>query len=122
MIEGANCGLLDVVGGGEVGLPRAEVDDVDSLAAETLRIGLAKAGGGYSVSPIDMDTYVARVLAGEAVRDSQPAAGPPQHLARSWLRQSAARAPPGGSDQGSSWRADPSVRERGGRQSACLRR
>ena len=31
-------------------------------------------GGGYSVSELPMETYVARVLAGEAVRDSQPAA------------------------------------------------
>jgi SpoIID/LytB domain protein len=40
----------------------------------TLRIGFAKAGGGYTVAAIPMDAYIARVLAGEAVRDSQPAA------------------------------------------------
>ena len=40
----------------------------------TLRVGTLKPGGGYAVSDIAMETYVARVLAGEALRDSQPAA------------------------------------------------
>ena len=40
----------------------------------TLRIGIAKPGGGYTVTTIPLETYVARVLAGEAVRESQPAA------------------------------------------------
>jgi stage II sporulation protein D (peptidoglycan lytic transglycosylase) len=40
----------------------------------TIRVGELKAGGGYSVSVMPLDTYVARVLAGEAVRDSRPAA------------------------------------------------
>jgi len=39
-----------------------------------LRVGMAKAGGGYTVTTMPLETYVARVLAGEAVRDSQPAA------------------------------------------------
>ena len=41
---------------------------------ETVRIGISKPGGGYAVSTIGMEAYVARVLAGEAVRDSEPAA------------------------------------------------
>ena len=40
----------------------------------TLRVGVLKPGGGYTVTNVPMETYVARVLAGEAVRDSQPAA------------------------------------------------
>src|SRR3954471_4180432 len=40
----------------------------------TLRVGIARPGGGYTVSNVPMESYVARVLAGEALRDSQPAA------------------------------------------------
>jgi SpoIID/LytB domain protein len=40
----------------------------------TLRIGVLKPGGGYTVSDMPIETYVARVLSGEALRDSQPAA------------------------------------------------
>jgi SpoIID/LytB domain protein len=40
----------------------------------SLRVGVLKPGGGYSVTTMPMETYVARVLAGEAVRDSEPAA------------------------------------------------
>ena len=43
-------------------------------APRTLRVGVLKPGGGYTVTDMPMETYVARVLAGEAVRDSQPAA------------------------------------------------
>src|SRR4051794_39478259 len=39
-----------------------------------LRIGFARPGGGYAVTTIPLETYVARVLAGEAARDSPPAA------------------------------------------------
>jgi SpoIID/LytB domain protein len=40
----------------------------------TLRVGVSRAGGGYTVTEMPLETYVARVLAGEAARDSQPAA------------------------------------------------
>jgi SpoIID/LytB domain protein len=39
----------------------------------TLRIGLLR-GGSYDVSSMPLETYVARVLAGEAARDSPPSA------------------------------------------------
>jgi SpoIID/LytB domain protein len=39
-----------------------------------LRVGIAIAGGGYRVETMTLERYVARVLAGEAARDSQPAA------------------------------------------------
>ena len=39
-----------------------------------IRIGVARPGGGYTVTSISLETYVARVLAGEAARDSPPAA------------------------------------------------
>jgi SpoIID/LytB domain protein len=39
-----------------------------------LRVGILNPGGGYRVSELPMETYVSRVLAGEALRDSQPAA------------------------------------------------
>jgi SpoIID/LytB domain protein len=40
----------------------------------TLRIGVARGDGSYTVTTIPLETYVARVLAGEAARDSPPAA------------------------------------------------
>ena len=46
----------------------------ENLEARVLRVGVLKAGGRYSVSELPVESYVARVLAGEAVRDSQPAA------------------------------------------------
>ena len=42
--------------------------------ARSLRVGVLQPGGRYAVSTLPMETYVARVLAGEAVRDSRPAA------------------------------------------------
>ena len=43
-------------------------------ADDHLRVGFARAGGGYTVTALPLETYVARVLAGEAARDSPPAA------------------------------------------------
>src|SRR5215510_5254872 len=40
----------------------------------SVRVGFQNSGGGYTVTSIPIETYVARVLAGEAMRDSQPAA------------------------------------------------
>ena len=40
----------------------------------SLRIGVLKAGGGYTVTTMPIEAYVAGVLSGEAVRDSEPAA------------------------------------------------
>ena len=39
-----------------------------------LRVGIARAGGGWAVTTIPLEIYVGRVLAGEAARDSPPAA------------------------------------------------
>lgn len=39
-----------------------------------LRIGVARPGGGHAVITVPLETYVARVLAAEAARNSQPAA------------------------------------------------
>jgi SpoIID/LytB domain protein len=39
-----------------------------------LRIGFARPGGGYAIEAIPLETYIARVLAGEAARESPPAA------------------------------------------------
>ncbi len=39
-----------------------------------VRVGFLQPGGGYRVETIPLETYVARVLAGEALRDSRPAA------------------------------------------------
>jgi stage II sporulation protein D len=39
-----------------------------------LRIGVARAGGGYAVTTVPLEQYVARVLTGEALPDSRPAA------------------------------------------------
>ncbi|HEV3061553.1 MAG TPA: SpoIID/LytB domain-containing protein [Vicinamibacterales bacterium] len=42
--------------------------------ARTLRVGISRAGGGYEVRTMSLEDYVAGVLAGEAARDSAPAA------------------------------------------------
>jgi stage II sporulation protein D len=42
--------------------------------ARTLRVGIAKPGGGYNVTTMPLEAYVARVIAGEAARDSAPSA------------------------------------------------
>ena len=47
---------------------------VQSSAPASVRVGVLKAGGGYAVVEMPIETYVARVVAGEAARDSQPAA------------------------------------------------
>src|SRR5471032_2897507 len=50
---------------------------VVSIVGQTpiqLRIGLEQTGGGHTIVTMPLETYVARVLAGEAARDSQPAA------------------------------------------------
>lgn len=39
-----------------------------------LRVGITRPGGGYGVVAMPLESYVARVLAGEAARDSRPAA------------------------------------------------
>jgi len=39
-----------------------------------LRVGFAKPGGGYTFTTLPLETYVARVLAGEAARASKPPA------------------------------------------------
>ncbi len=41
---------------------------------QVLRVGVLRPGGAYAAANVPMETYVARVLAGEAVRDSRPAA------------------------------------------------
>jgi stage II sporulation protein D (peptidoglycan lytic transglycosylase) len=46
----------------------------ENVDPRVLRVGVLKPGGGYTVSEMAIETYVARVLAGEALRDSQPAA------------------------------------------------
>ena len=45
-----------------------------NLEPRTVRVGVLRPGGGYTVSDLPMEIYVARVLAGESLRDSQPAA------------------------------------------------
>src|SRR5882672_12280038 len=40
----------------------------------TLRVGISRPGGGYTVTAMPLEAYVSRVLAGEAARDSQPSA------------------------------------------------
>ncbi|HEX7140582.1 MAG TPA: SpoIID/LytB domain-containing protein [Vicinamibacterales bacterium] len=39
-----------------------------------MRVGILKPGGGYAISTLSVDAYVARVVAGEAARESRPAA------------------------------------------------
>jgi SpoIID/LytB domain protein len=51
----------------------AAASDIDPAALE-LRVGIQRASGGSSIVTLPLETYVARVLAGEAARDSRPAA------------------------------------------------
>ena len=44
------------------------------LSRLEIRVGFAKPGGGFGQQTIPLETYVARVLAGEAARESPPAA------------------------------------------------
>src|SRR5262245_9193241 len=53
---------------------RAANPEHQASAGGWIRVGIAKAGGGYVVLEIPLETYVARVLDGEAVRDSRAAA------------------------------------------------
>src|SRR5262245_38050062 len=46
----------------------------DETRGAALRVGLTRPGGGYTIATIPLETYVARVLAGEAARESPPAA------------------------------------------------
>ena len=46
----------------------------DDRSRLQLRVGIARPGGGYAVATIPLEAYVAGVLAGEAARDSPPAA------------------------------------------------
>ena len=54
--------------------PRVGPGQTNVPAANQLRIGIAKPGGGYTIVTLPLETYIARVLAGEAMRDSEPAA------------------------------------------------
>jgi SpoIID/LytB domain protein len=58
--------------------PRAESSEPASQPPASdlpaLRVGILKPGGGYAISTLSMDAYVARVVAGEAARESRPAA------------------------------------------------
>jgi stage II sporulation protein D len=63
------------------GVPHAGIARLSALqrgfrdaGPSDLRIGFARAGGGYTIQTLTLETYVARVLAGEAARDSPPAA------------------------------------------------
>ncbi|HEY3045347.1 MAG TPA: SpoIID/LytB domain-containing protein [Vicinamibacterales bacterium] len=47
------------------------IDDAGQL---DLRVGFARAGGGYTIQTLPLETYIARVLAGEAARGSPQAA------------------------------------------------
>src|SRR5262249_33430635 len=47
---------------------------VSSTDPPTVRVGFLGADGRYTVTAMPLDTYVARVVAGEALRDSRPAA------------------------------------------------
>ena len=53
---------------------RGSVALAQQARSATIRIGFARPGGGYTIETLPIETYVARVLAGEALRDSRPAA------------------------------------------------
>jgi SpoIID/LytB domain protein len=63
-------------------VPRLRLGQVDRLRATrglasaptTLRVGIVRQGGGYAIENVALEEYVARVLGGEAARNSAPAA------------------------------------------------
>jgi SpoIID/LytB domain protein len=57
-----------------LGVLCASVAAGQAVRSSTVRVGFARPGGGYTIETLPMETYVARVLAGEALRDSRPAA------------------------------------------------
>jgi stage II sporulation protein D len=67
-MRGAAVALVAVVTA--VGAPYARM----TIDAPTIRVGLARSGAGYAIETMALETYVARVLAGEAARDSGAAA------------------------------------------------
>jgi SpoIID/LytB domain protein len=48
--------------------------DHAALTGDEIRVGFARPGGGYTIAVLPLETYVSRVLTGEAARDSPPAA------------------------------------------------
>ena len=52
----------------------SEPEALAQAPATELRVGIARPGGGYTITSMPLETYVARVVAGEAARDSEPAA------------------------------------------------
>ncbi len=56
------------------GPPRVPSGSRGVAQLSELRIGIAVPGGGYRIETMAIEHYVARVVAGEAARDSQPAA------------------------------------------------
>src|SRR4051794_24840203 len=73
--------MIAVAGDSSGGAARAQKDARIGGSAPTqveefrvVRVGMLKSGGGYTVTTIPIESYVARVLAGEAVRESRPAA------------------------------------------------
>ena len=63
-----------VLGSGFDGAQNRQEPSTLNPELRTLRVGVLKPGGGYSVVDVPIEAYVARVLAGESLRDSQPAA------------------------------------------------
>ena len=54
--------------------PSSALQRSSGSSPSEIRIGFARPGGGYTVQTLPLETYVARVLAGEAARNSEPAA------------------------------------------------
>ena len=73
-VQGSRFSVRSVRGSGTRGTQNLNEPRTLNPEPRTLRVGIQKPGGGYIVTDMPMETYVARVLAGEALRDSQPAA------------------------------------------------
>jgi stage II sporulation protein D len=68
--------VITAVGGSSIAPEPPPPAQVPNAAPDsrTLRVGVLQPGGKYVVSTISTEAYVARVIAGEAMRDSRPAA------------------------------------------------
>jgi stage II sporulation protein D len=70
----AVCVLLVMTADVQIGRGDAAQTKASPRTVEQLRVGMLRPDGGYTLSTLPLDTYVARVVAGEAARDSPPAA------------------------------------------------
>jgi SpoIID/LytB domain protein len=75
LIAGTDLRLGPALKGSRQEVPRTAAVSRETFSpVDTVRVGIRQSAGGYAVATMPLEVYVARVVAGEAARDSQPAA------------------------------------------------